>query len=234
MNDLEALYPSVSSVSIVPAGLTCHRQGLYPLEPFTQDECCVVIDTVEEMAKKCRKKHGSRIFWCGDEFYLKAKRPIHGERYYEGYQQLDNGVGLITSFKSEFDSAIADLNKFNTEKSRHISIATGEAAYSLISSMIMTMKVFCPNLNCSVYKVKNNFYGENVTVAGLIVGRDLEDQLMGRDLGDTLLLPSVMLKKDDCVFLDDVTPTELEEKLNVKIRFIDNDGLDFVRAVLDE
>lgn len=234
MNDLERLYPSVASVSVVPAGLTCHRQGLYPLKPFSEEECGQVIDTVEQMAKQCRKKHGSRIFWCGDEFYLKAKRPLHGERYYEGYQQLDNGVGLITSFKREFDSALADLNRYDTEKTRNISIATGEAAYSLIASMIMTLKVFCPNINCKVYKINNRFYGENVTVAGLIVGRDLLEQLAGKDLGDTLYLPSVMLKKDDCVFLDDVTPSELEEKLKVKIRFIDNDGSEFIRAILEE
>lgn len=234
INDLAAMYPAVVSVSIVPAGLTCHRDGLYPLEPFTAEECGDIIDTVEAAAKDNRKKYGSRIFWCADELYLKAQRPIHGERYYEGYQQLDNGVGLITSMKTEFDDAVSDLQKYNLNIKRDVSIATGMAAYDFIASMARTLTSFCPNLNCRVYPVENRFYGTGVTVAGLLTGGDIKEQLLGKRLGKTLFLPSVMLKSGDNVFLDDTTPASLEFALGVNVRFIDNDGGDFVKKLLSE
>lgn len=233
MSDLEKLYPSVQSVSVVPAGLTKHRQGLYPLEPFTRDECCSVIDMVEAEAKRCRSRYNSRLFWCSDEFYIKAHRPIHSEKYYEGYPQLENGVGMITSFKTEFDAELLNnIERYNRNIIKTVSIATGVSAYDFIYSMSNTLMELCSYLRINVYRIRNDFYGDSVTVAGLLTGRDIMLQLKGKELGEKLLLSSSMLKSDDNVFLDDMRPHELEAALQTKIVFVENNGAEFIKAIL--
>jgi len=234
MDDLSALYPHVSSVSIVPAGLTCHRQGLYPLEPFSAEECGKIIDTVEKRAAVCLKKLGSRLFFCSDEFYLKAERPTKIDEYYEGYPQLDNGVGLITSMMTDFEYALEDVEQYDLNKARKVSIATGAAAYNLICDMVSRLKEVAPNLRCSVYKIENDFYGHDVTVAGLLTGQDIKNQLAEKRLGNILFLPRVTLRAEGDLFLDGMTPTELEWALNVKIKFIENDAAEFIRHILED
>lgn len=234
MDDLEQLYPNVASVSVVPAGLTRYREGLYPLEPFTAADCAAVVRSVESFAKKCREKHDSLIFFCSDELYLKADIPIHSEDWYEGYPQLENGVGLIASMRSEFDEALNTIDKYDLNRRRTVSVATGEAAYDFICGLVAQLQKRCLNLQCSVYKIENVFFGPEITVAGLVTGRDIKNQLSGRRLGKKLILPSVMLRSDGDLFLDDMRPAELEWALNVRIVFADNNGDGFIREILSD
>lgn len=232
MRDLAELYPAVDSVSVVPAGLTKYRDNLYPLSPFTTEECRTVIAQVEGFAEDCRQKYGSRIFFCADELYIESGARFPTGEYYEGYPQIENGVGMIRSMADEFSAAIKDLSDLDPLRPRSFSIATGAAAYDFISVMTEELKKRCFNLDCNVYKIKNEFFGESITVAGLITGTDLYHQLRGKELGKVLFLPSVMLRHERDKFLDDVTPVWLENKLNVKIEFIDSDGYDFVEKIL--
>ena len=175
---------------------------------------------------------GSRIFFCADEFYIKGKAKFPSGDYYEGYAQLDNGVGMIRSFSDEFSLALKDLEDMDPHRPRSFSIATGAAAYSVIALMIEELKKRCYNFDGRVYEIKNDFFGENITVAGLITGEDLYRQLLHKPLGKVLFLPSVMLRHEKDRFLDDTTPAWLESKLNTKIVFIDNDGYEFVETIL--
>lgn len=233
MRDLSSLYPALESCSIVPAGLTKHRDGLYPLEPFNGEECAEVIAQVEAFADKCLESHGSRIFFCGDEMYLKAGLPLHDEEYYEGYPQIENGVGLIRSMQTEFDLEYEYIDEYDTAKARKCAIATGKAAYPFITSLVEKLKEVCYNLECDVHMIENDFFGENITVAGLITGSDLIAQLKGKDLGDTLYIPRVMLRSGENVFLDDVTTEDVERELKVKVCATDCDGAEFIASILN-
>lgn len=234
MQDLKALYPSVSSVSIVPAGLTCHRENLYPLSPFTPEECGEVIDAVTAFADKCAKEFGCRLFYLGDEIYIKAKRKIPEEDDYDGYPQIENGVGMIRSMYEEFKDASSDLSEYDIYKRRSISIATGEAAYEFIKMLSDELVAKCSGLSINVYKIRNDFFGENITVSGLLTGVDVYRQLRGKRLGDLLLLPANMLKRDEELFLDNMTPDELGDRLRVKVAFCDASGYDFVEKILSD
>lgn len=233
MIDLASLFPSLESCSIVPAGLTKHREGLYPLEPFNGEECAEVITQVEAFADKCLTDLGSRIFFCGDEMYLKAGLPLHDEEYYEGYPQIENGVGLIRSMQTEFDMEYEYIDEYDTAKARKCSVATGKAAYPFICSLVEKLKEVCYNLECDVHMIENDFFGENITVAGLITGSDLITQLKGKDLGDTLYIPKVMLRSGENVFLDDVTTDDVERELKVKVCATDCDGAEFISSILN-
>lgn len=232
MRDLVKLCPHLSGVSIVPAGITDHRDGLCRLEPFTPDETGVVIDQVDRFASECLEKYGSRIFFCGDEMYVKSGREIPGEDYYEGYPQIENGVGMIRSMRSEFDEELEYLDGYDLETPRHVSIATGAAAYGFIKSLVDTLMEKVPTLGCDVYLIKNDFFGKNITVAGLLTGQDLYNQLKDRELGDRLLIPRVSLKADEPIFLDDMKLGELSEKLGVEVVPTASDGTEFVGNIL--
>ena len=234
MTDLKALYPQVSSVSVVPAGLTKYREGLYPLEPFTAEESVEVIKTVESFADRCFEELGSRIFFCADELYIDGKYRFPSSESYEGYPQIENGVGMVRSMTDEFTDAIKDLTDLDPHRPRSCSLATGSAAYGVISLMVETLKKKCYNLDANVYEIKNDFFGHSITVAGLVTGKDIYRQLRDKPLGKVLFLPSVMLRREGDRFLDDVTPRWLEEKLNVRIEFIDTDGWQFVEKILKE
>jgi len=236
MHDLATLYPAVNSVSVVPAGLTKHRDGLYPLEPFTSDEACKNIKIVESFAALCKKEYGSSIFFCGDEFYLKAGMELPSSDYYEEYAQIENGVGMISLMKEEFENALEDLKGEITAstKPRNVSIATGEAAYGFIKSISKQLEEMFPTLFINVFKIKNDFFGPNITVAGLITGTDLIAQLKGKDLGDVLLIPRTMLESEGIMFLDNVTLIDAQEELDVEIETVNNDGYEFVDAVLGD
>jgi len=232
MHDLESMHPQIRSVSVVPAGLTKHREGLYPLSVHTPEEAAEIIETVEAFADKCLEKHGSRIFFCGDELYIKAGIPLHNEEYYEGYPQLENGVGLVPSMNGEFWRELEYIDEYDLSRKRRISIATGEAAYGFISSIARALEEKCTDTKIEVYRIKNDFFGHTVTVAGLVTGGDILAQLKGRDLGEKLILPSVMLRYEKDLFLDGMSVAELEEKLGVKIEFCENDGAEFVEKIM--
>ncbi|MBE6686375.1 MAG: DUF512 domain-containing protein [Ruminococcaceae bacterium] len=234
MNDLEAFYPQIQSVSVVPCGLTKFREGLFPLEPFTAEECAEVIAQVKEFSEKCREKHGCGIFYLGDEFFIKSGIKLPDAEYYDGYPQIENGVGLITSMKDEFYDELDFIDTYDTEKERDLSIATGEAAYGFISEIAKALCNKLPRTKISVYKIKNNFFGENITVAGLITGTDLKEQLKGRELGQRLYLPSVMLRYENDLFLDNVSIDELSDFLGVEISLVNNSGYELIEKLMND
>ncbi len=234
MRDLSELFPAMQSVSIVPAGLTRFRENLYPLEGFTKEESAEVIKQVDRFAKEFEEKNGSRMFFCSDEFYLKAELPLPSEDYYEGYPQIENGVGMITSlmteFKDELDYLDEYLEAYNAP--RHVSIATGVAAYHTIKSMAVELEARVEGLRVDVHKIINYFFGETITVSGLLTGKDISEQLSGKQLGDLLLFPSNALRADGDLFLDDTSPEELSKKLGVPVSPSRESGEGFICDVL--
>ena len=234
MQDLEKLYPCVQSVSVVPSGLTKFREGLYPLEPFSPSECKEVIEQVEAFAARCREKYDCGIFYLGDEFYIKAGLPLPSGESYDGYPQIENGVGLITSMREEFFDELDFLDDYDISRKRRLSIATGEAAYEFISSLARELEERLSDTKINVYKIENKFFGENITVAGLIVGKDLKEQLKDKELGTKLFIPSVMLRYENDLFLDDISIDSLSEYLGVEIETVNNSGFEFIEALLKE
>lgn len=234
MRDLSELFPAMQSVSIVPAGLTRFREKLYPLEGFNKEESAKVIDQVDRFAKEFEAKNGSRMFFCSDEFYLKAERALPEESYYEGYPQIENGVGMITSLMTEFREELEYLDEYleSYKAPRHISIATGVAAYDTIKAMATDLEARIEGLQVDVYKIINNFFGETITVSGLLTGKDISEQLADRDLGDLLLFPCNALRSDGDLFLDDMSPEELSEKLEVSVAPSRDSGEGFICDVL--
>ena len=234
MRDLEALVPAMESTSIVPAGLTKFRDGLYPLDPFTPDECKSIIDQVNSFGDYCLKKHGSRLFFPADELYIKAGLPLPEDSYYESYAQIQNGVGMITDMRTCFEYEIEDADTYREEFSspRKVSIATGYAAYDHISGLCKRLEETFNGLSVKVYPIKNKFFGEQITVSGLLTGKDISEQLCDKELGDILLFPDVCLRAEGDVFLDDMTPDELSKKLGVPVSPSSSEASEFIRAVL--
>ena len=232
MTDLSRLYPNMSSVSVVPAGLTRFRDKLYPLTDFSRDEACAIIDMIDDFGKKMLKEHGSRMFFAADELYLKAGRPIPDEDYYEGYPQIENGVGMLRSFEEEFGMAYEDISDMPRDIVREVSVATGVASYPMISRLAERLSAFFPGLTVRVYKIINEFYGESITVSGLLTGRDIAAQLEGKPLGEMLFIPENALRAEGELFLCGMSRDELSERLSVEIGISENDGYEFVRALL--
>lgn len=232
MHDLYSYYPAMDSVSIVPAGLTAYRDKLYPLEPFTPEECRAVIEQVKAFGDKCLAECGERIFYASDEFYVKGNVPLPDDEFYGEYSQLENGVGMLTSFESEFRGLLAMLDEDEKNTVSHVSIATGEAAAEMIQRLVNEAEAVCPNLRCHVYVVKNNFFGGQVTVTGLLTGKDMAEQLAGQELGDKLLLSRTTLRSEGDLFLCGMTPEELSEKLGVPLCFTDQDGAEMLENML--
>ena len=235
MKDLLSYYPALRSCAIVPVGLTRHREKCYPLELFTPEECAAVIGQVKAFGDECVKQYGTRLFYCSDEFYIRAGIPLPSEEYYEDYSQIENGVGMLTSLASEFDFELDYLEDYlpDFRAPRKISLITGEAAFDHISALCKKLEERVEGLQVQAYKIKNHFFGETVTVAGLLTGGDVLAQLAGKDLGDELLFPAVMLKADEDIFLDDMTPSELSQKLgNIPLRPCKSDGAELLKALL--
>ena len=234
MRELAAYHPSLRSCSIVPVGLTKYRENLFPLEGFSPKECEDVIRQVNAFGDECLRKHGTRLFYCSDEFYVRAGLPLPDEDFYEDYSQIENGVGMLTSLESEFDFELDYLDELTPQMRapRTVSIATGAAAYEHIRNMAERLTALVPNLTVHVYRIVNRFFGESVTVAGLLTGRDVAEQLKDIPLGDELLFPAVMLRADGDVFLDDMTPEQLSKRLGVPVCASESDGAKLIRAIL--
>lgn len=234
MHDLAALYPSVMSVSIVPAGMTKFREekGLYPLTPFTAEEAKAVIGQIEAFAEGCLGHYGSRIFYAGDELYLEAGLPIPDADYYEGFHAIEDGVGMIASMQEEFDAAIEDAEDDGRE--REVSIATGVAAYDFIKSLATRIEEIFPKIKIHVYKIDNNYFGEKtITVAGLLTGRDMAEQLKDKPLGEKLYIPAVTLRHEGDLFLCGMSIDALSETLGVEIEPCVNDGYEFFKKLTE-
>lgn len=228
--DLAALHPYVGSVSVVPVGLTAYREGLYPLKSYDKDSARALLAQLHAWQEKLRRTCGSALIYASDEFYLMAGLPLPPEEAYEGFPQIENGVGLITSMETEFTQALSELTL--KKLSRRVSIATGELAYPFIKSLTERIAKQVDGFSAQVYAIKNNFFGGGVTVSGLVCACDIIAQLQGKDLGDALFIPASMLRADDDVFLDDMPLSELEKMLNISVTSVLNDGYDFLEKLL--
>lgn len=233
MGDLAEMRSGVSSVAVVPVGLTKYREGLYPLRSYTCQEAGALIDQVEAFAAACRARFGSAMFWCSDEFYLLAERPIPDDAFYEDYCQLENGVGMLRLFQVEFAGALRMMDEL-TEPVRPFAMATGYSAAPLLTQLAKEASEACGGVEHYVYPIRNDFFGPQITVAGLVTGRDLIAQLKGRPLGERLLLPNNMLRYHQNVFLDDVTVEEVENALEVPLCFVEQDGFRLLDAILGD
>ncbi len=233
MHDLAAYYPSLRSCAIVPVGLTKYREHLYPLDPFTKEDANKVIDTVTAFGNECLKAYGTRLFYCSDEFYIRAERPLPSDDFYEDYSQIENGVGMLTDLETGFDFALDSLETEKERPHRTVSIATGVAAYKHILKLTKKLTERIPWLSVNVFPIVNRFFGDSITVAGLLTGTDIAQQLEGVSLGDELLFPAVMLRADGDVFLDDMTPEELSRRLGgIPVRASKSDGEALLYALL--
>ena len=192
MHDLACLYPAVTSVSIVPAGMTCYRKGLYPLTPFSREEAAAVVAQVETFAEGCLSCYGERIFFAADELYIAAGLPLPDADYYEGFRQLENGVGMMASMREEFDDALSQVQ--DDGRKRAVSVATGAAAYTFIRGLCDRIEEKFSGIHINVYQIDNHYFGESITVAGLLTGQDLLEQLRGKPLGEALFIPMSSLR----------------------------------------
>ncbi|MBN2557958.1 MAG: DUF512 domain-containing protein [Clostridia bacterium] len=229
INELSSLYPYVNSISIVPVGLTKYRGNLFKLEPYDKESSIEVLDMITGMQPALKERLGVNFAYAADEFYIMAGRETPGPGEYDGYPQIENGVGLLASFADEVREAIGE-EKYELNP-RRISILTGEAAFSFMKDMAELVMERHPGIEIEVFAVKNIFFGKEVTVAGLLTGNDIINALKGKSLGEELLLPVVMLRADDDIFLDDVTLSEISETLGVKVTPVNVSGFDFVSKI---
>lgn len=234
INELMKYIPNLESVSVVPVGLSKFREGLFPLEPFEKEDAREVISLIERYQKICMEKYGIHFIHASDEWYILADEELPEEERYDGYIQLENGVGMIRLLLNEFEDALdarAEKGGLPDESvQKNVSIATGKLAYPYIKKMCERMMNEFPNLKIQVYQIINNFFGEKITVSGLLTGQDIRDQLIGRELGDCLLLPQNVLRSGESVFLDDLTVADLEKALQVPINIVKSSGYDFLDA----
>ncbi len=233
MKRLSEYFPYMTSVSIVPAGLTKFRDGLYPLYDFTKEETREIVETVNSYGDALKKKLGTRMFFLADELYLKAELPLPDAEYYEEYPQIENGVGMLRSFMDEFGVGEEDIAELSSslKKKRRVSVATGVASYPMLKSLAQRIMSLTEKIEISVYKITNLFFGESITVSGLLTGKDISEELSGKILGDALLIPRSCLRAGEEVFLCGMTLSELEKRLDTSIRVTENDGFDFIDAV---
>lgn len=230
---LERLYElgeNVLSVACVPVGLTRYRDGLFPLTPYNSETAGTVIDILEECGERFLTERGSRTVYPADEFYLLAQRPLPPLEFYEDFPQIENGVGMLRNLEDEFRFALEESPL--PDAPRRVTIATGEAPFRFLDSMLDELRGKCHNLTVEVIPVHNDFFGGGVNVTGLLTGRDLLKTLSGRELGEALLLSASMFKSDEDVFLDDVTREELQEQLGVPVLRVGGSGEALLNAVL--
>lgn len=236
ISELMKYIPSFRSLSVVPVGLSKYRDGLFHLEPFEKDDCAEVIDIIEGYQKQCMEKYGIHFVHASDEFYLTAGRPMPEADRYDGYLQLDNGVGMIRSFIDERDEQIEKRmqdGSFDKEHGgKHITLVTGVLAYPIISESARMVEERANGLKIDVYAIRNDFFGERITVSGLLTGQDIIAQLKGRDLGDEIRLPESVVRAGTDVFLDDIKVSEVSDALQVRVVTIKSNGYDFVDSCL--
>ena len=230
IRDLTGYLPYLKSVSIVPVGLTKYRDGLYPLEPFTKEDAREVLSVIHRWQEKIYQEHGIHMIHAGDEWYVLAEEEVPEEARYDGYLQLENGVGMMRLLFNEVQEALSAVT--GDGRQREISLATGRLMYPYIGKILEEIRKKFPNITTHLYAIRNDFFGERITVSGLITGQDLTGQLKGQPLGERLLLPCNMLKIGEPVFLDDFTLEEVENSLQVKTDIVKSSGQDLLDAVL--
>ena len=235
ISDLTAYLPHLESVSVVPVGLSKFRDGLYPLEPFNKEDAQEVLKCIHKWQEKIYPEYGLHFVHASDEWYVLAEEELPEAERYDGYLQLENGVGMLRLQMDEFAEAMVEAEKDKNQyggQSREMSVVTGRLAYPYMLDMAQRMMEQFAHLNIHVYAITNDFFGELITVSGLLTGRDIIRQLQGQSLGDRILLPQNVLRSGENYFLDDVTVEEMERALQVKIDIVKSSGHDFVHTVL--
>ena len=235
ISDLTAYLPHLESVSVVPVGLSKYRDGLYPLEPFDKEDAKQVIECIHRWQKKIYHEYGTHFIHASDEWYVLAEEELPEAERYDGYLQIENGVGMLRSLLDEFEEAMTQVE---SEKRKYdvcgkeMSLVTGQLAYPYISYMAEEMMRCFPQLTLHVYAIINEFFGEQITVSGLLTGQDMIRQLQGKSLGDRILLPQNVLRSGEDYFLDDITVGDMEKALQVQVDIVKSSGYDFVHTVL--
>ena len=227
ISDLSRYIPYLESVSVVPVGLSRFREGLYPLEPFDKEDAKKVIALIEGWQDKLFKKHGTHFIHASDEWYLNAGIPIPEASRYDGYLQIENGVGMVRSLSDEVEEALSEIRGSNREF--RFSIATGELIYPVRKSLTDKVCSYYPNISVTVYPIRNDFFGERITVTGLLTGEDITAQLRGKDLGERLFLPDTLLRFGTETLLDDMTVPMISDALQVPVSIVKSDGYSFVK-----
>ena len=232
IRDLTRYLPLLKSVSVVPVGLTRFREGLYPLEPFAKEDAREVLRVIRRWQEKLYETWGLHFIHASDEWYLLAEEPIPEEESYDGYLQLENGVGMLRLLEEEVEQELEERS--GDDREIRISLATGKLAAPTLERLMQRIRRKYPKVQVKIYPIRNDFFGEMITVSGLITGQDLIAQLKDQPLGETLLLPCNMLREGENVFLDDVTVEDVERELGIRIQVVDEPGKDLVCAVLNE
>ncbi|MGM9543872.1 MAG: DUF512 domain-containing protein [Romboutsia timonensis] len=232
VSDLTKLYPYVNSAAAVPVGITKHREHLPNLEIFNEKTAGETIDQVDKLQKKYLKELGTRFIFLSDEFYIMANRKLLDYDEYEGFIQFENGVGMISKFEREIKDYLENLSEDHKSKIKKVSIATGHSAYEFMCEMAKCIMEKCPNVQIDVYKIINNFFGDTITVSGLVTATDIIDQLKDKDLGETLYIPRSMLKADEEIFLDNITLENLSDIMGLEVVPCLNEGKDFIDKIL--
>lgn len=234
---LTEYHPCLKSVSVVPVGLSKFREGLYPLEPFLKEDAKDVLKIIHRWQKDMYEKYGTHFIHASDEWYLLAGEPLPPEENYDGYLQLENGVGMLTLLRAEFLEALEEEvkkagGKPDLSRREELTLVTGKLAYDTILEMAEEMMKWFPNIRLHVAAIVNEFFGEMITVSGLLTGQDIIKQLKGKNLGNRILLPQNVLRSGENYFLDDVTLPQLQETLQVRADIVKSSGRDFVRTIL--
>lgn len=229
---LSNMLPYMESLSVVPVGLTKFRENLAPLKKFYKDDAIEVLNIIHKWQDKLLKEYGTRFVFASDEWYLTAEMPIPKEDYYEGYNQIENGVGMIRSLEDEVDDYLETLEGDGRKKK--VSLATGVLAAPIITKQTEKVMAKYPNVDCTVYTIRNDYFGRDITVAGLLTGQDIINQLKEQDLGDYLILPDVLLRSGEEVLLDDLTLSDLEKALQIQIRIVKSDGTSLIDTILND
>lgn len=230
--DLSRFYPHAKSMSVVPIGLTKYRENLHTMIPFDCESSKKVINQIEYWQNKIKNEFGCRFVYCADEFYIKSGVKIPDSLEYEDFPQIENGVGMISLLEYEFTECFENLEGDN-EMERTVSIATGYAAYEFINSLSSRLVVKYPRLKINVYPIENRFFGEQITVSGLLTGKDIINQLEGREIGEYLILPDNLLRSGETVLLDDIKIKNIEEALNTIVRITENTGYKLISTILN-
>lgn len=233
LSDLYEFLPNLQSLSIVPVGLTKFREGLEYLEPFNGEDARKLIDYIKGWQDKAYNEYGLHWVHLSDEWYINAGIDIPEAEMYDGYLQIANGVGTIRSMMDEVKDELDHIQKEQV-KEEIISIISGTLAYPYIKQMCDDIVKVFPCKKINVYPIVNNFFGETITVTGLLTGKDIVDQLKGKELGNRLLISENVLKADEDIFLDDISLSEFEEILQVKVSVVQSNGFDFVDTIVFE
>ena len=236
IRDLYGYLPYLESVSVVPVGLSKFREGLYPLTPFTKEDAVKVLDVIHTWQKKAYEEYELHFIHASDEWYLLAEQELPGEESYDGYLQLENGVGMLRLFMNEFEEGLQQLLEKENKivHKEELSLITGKLSYPCIKQAAESLMEHVEGLKIHVHAIRNDFFGESITVSGLLTGTDIMAQGKELNLGTRMLLPENVLRSGEMVLLDDYTVQDLEKTLQVPVDIVKSSGHDFINVILNK